>query len=181
MRAPAYILAGGASRRFGGDKARAKTPDGEPQIVQLARSIEQASGPVTVVAARDDQYADLGLRTIGDLRPGLGPIGGLATALADHGPHSWLLLLACDWVGIDVAWVENLFHATHEGAHVVCYETERYEPLLTLYNGGVASAVDRQIRRGELAMHELLAGVPLRALPAPANWRGAKNMNRPNQ
>ena len=97
---PVYILAGGRSSRFGSDKARALL-DGEPLVARLARQIEPVARRVTVVAEAADTYADLGLRTIADRRPGLGPLAGLEAALLDatNPPKStadWLILLSCD-------------------------------------------------------------------------------------
>src|SRR4051812_40718043 len=103
---PAYILAGGKSERFGSDKARAVL-EGKPLVVRVAESLMPIASSVTVVAREDDQYGDLELRTVGDLQPGLGPMGGLLTALTlDAGP--WVLIAACDLVGIQRAWLESL-------------------------------------------------------------------------
>src|SRR4051794_14706591 len=76
---PAYILAGGQSQRFGSDKARAPL-DGKPLIVHVAESLKPIASSVTVVAKDFGEYDDLGLVSIGDLQPGLGPMGGLLTA-----------------------------------------------------------------------------------------------------
>jgi molybdopterin-guanine dinucleotide biosynthesis protein A len=78
----AYILAGGKSRRFGSDKALAMV-EGRPLIARLADRVRPHVARVTVVAERVDKYAHLGLRTIGDVVAGLGPLGGLRTALED--------------------------------------------------------------------------------------------------
>lgn len=103
---PAYILAGGNSRRFGSDKARAVF-QGQPLIRALSDQFIALGFTVTVVGKHDGQYADLGLDTIGDIEPGKGPIGGLRTALT-HRVSGWILLCSCDMLGIDQAWVTAL-------------------------------------------------------------------------
>ncbi len=54
-----YILAGGKSRRFGSDKARAEAK-GVAVIVRVAEALASIAGTVTVVADRAGRYDDLG-------------------------------------------------------------------------------------------------------------------------
>lgn len=177
MKVPVYILAGGRSRRFGSDKARARF-DGVPQIVRLSKLTGGIARTVTVVASAAGAYQDLGLRTIGDLRSGLGPLGGLYTALDDAG-DGWILLLACDWVGVEATWLGTLLNSVSEKTSVICFENVGYEPLLSLYHSSIRDVVLRQIERGELAMHQLLRRVDVTALPVPSGWERAENLNIP--
>src|SRR5437879_3536860 len=104
-RIPVYILAGGKSRRFGSDKARAIL-DGKPLILHVADALRPIASSLTVVADISGKYDDLALTTITDLQPGLGPLGGLFTALNDC-RHPWLLLAPCDFAGIQPRWIET--------------------------------------------------------------------------
>src|SRR5436190_19307235 len=104
---PIYILAGGKSSRFGSDKARAEI-DGEPLLARIVRVLKPAAKNFTIVADAENKYGDLGLRTIADVQPGLGPMGGLLTALNDLREPGYLLLCSCDMVALDCAWVEAL-------------------------------------------------------------------------
>lgn len=83
---------------MGTDKAR--LPMGEATLVQrVAQQVEPYTSEVFLVAPRDQMYDDLGLTTIGDITPGLGPLGGLITALQHRNKtqgSGWLLLTACD-------------------------------------------------------------------------------------
>jgi len=146
---PVYILAGGRSSRFGSDKARALL-DGEPLIARLARQIAPIAAGITVVADAPEKYADLGLRTIADRRPGLGPLAGLEAAMLDliastaplgkwcqtpfpdkwcQTPFSqaptpeggWLAMLTCDMTGLQPAWIELLQHAARDGKWVATF------------------------------------------------------------
>src|ERR1044072_1639209 len=102
---PLYILAGGRSSRFGSDKARGLLP-GATLIRRGAAALGAAARATrrVAVAAAAATYEDLGLITIADLTPGLGPLGGLHTALsnaaahAPHDPSGWIILASCDWV-----------------------------------------------------------------------------------
>ncbi|MFO0942189.1 MAG: NTP transferase domain-containing protein [Pirellulales bacterium] len=102
----AYVLAGGESRRFPGDKARAVV-EGQPQILRLNRQLMEAGHQVHFVADRTDRYADLGLECIVDQHPGSGPLGGLITALSHHQVSvgdGWILLVGCDQLVWRSAW-----------------------------------------------------------------------------
>jgi len=177
-RVPVYILAGGGSRRFGSDKARA-LHNGVPLLVGVATALEPIADATTVIAARDGVYEDLGLRTIGDVIARKGPLGGLHTAIADRGGDGWLFLCACDWVGLQTVWARVLMNARTRGAHVVAYGTERYDPLFALYHTSIRPAVSQALGAGRLAMQDLLLRARTVGVEPPAGWDTATNLNRP--
>lgn len=106
----AVVLAGGASRRMGQDKAQLQRPDGQTQLsftCDVARRC--GADPVWVSLASPDkskaQHSD-GTCILMDAFPDSGPIAGIASALAAGSaaqPHSktqsrptHLLVLPCD-------------------------------------------------------------------------------------
>jgi len=128
---PVYILAGGRSSRFGDDKARAMV-DNIPLVVRLHKMISaQVSSQVFVVASALYAYNDLGLTTLSDAIPNLGPVSGIATAL-EHAhkltslesdrtasetkhhsslmaiPPQWSLIVSCDLLEWHNAWLLKL-------------------------------------------------------------------------
>lgn len=87
------ILAGGASRRFGSDKALAEMR-GMPMIDHAARALSRHVDRVVVIGRDHPGLAGAPDRP----QPGLGPLGGIAGALgyaADLGEPS-VLTVACD-------------------------------------------------------------------------------------
>lgn len=123
IKLPVYFLAGGKSRRFGSDKARAVLA-GLPLITRLVEMLSSRATYITVIADAADKYADLGYKTLADIQPGLGPLGGIQTALADYRlqqsnhntndysiGNGWLLVVSCDWVEIRAGWIETLLKA----------------------------------------------------------------------
>jgi molybdopterin-guanine dinucleotide biosynthesis protein A len=175
---PVYILAGGKSSRFGRDKARA-TVAGKALIVQLAEAVGPVASSVTAVAEVADKYADLEIRTIPDMRPGLGPLGGLHAALADVGDDAWLLLLSCDFVGVKAEWIRRLMDSVRPDAQIVLFRDVRWEPLLALYHTSVKAVVDEHIEREQRPMWALVEAVEHVVLPAPAEWAELSNVNTP--
>lgn len=136
---PAYILAGGASSRFGGDKARADV-GGTPLIRRVADGLVGVCGSVTAVAQSTDAFASVGLRTIADAAPGTGPVQGLLTALTDraqsHGA-GWVLLAACDMLPSDAAMYTALLaecRAMPGDRCALACRTDRWHPMPGLYH-----------------------------------------------
>ena len=175
---PAYILAGGQSSRFGSDKARALV-DGVPLIARIAAALRPVTRSVTVVSDVAGKYADLGLETIADAQPGLGPMGGLHTALTHlPGAADWLLLVSCDLVVLERAWIDALLAArTPEARAVAFMEVQGWQPLLALYHRAIAVEVDEHIARGQRSMRKLLDSVGGVGLPRPADWPEVLQVN----
>ena len=96
------VLAGGASRRMGHDKAT--TPvGGLPLAAAAARALRAAGAdPVLAVGGDAAALAVLGTTTVADDHPGAGPLGGVLTALR-HSRAELVVVLACDlpWAGAE--------------------------------------------------------------------------------
>jgi molybdopterin-guanine dinucleotide biosynthesis protein A len=174
-----YILAGGRSSRFGSDKARA-TIDGEALIQRVARLTEPFARSVTAVAAVADACADLGLRTIADLHPGLGPLGGLYTALSDL-DDEWMLLTTCDSVVLRPHWLEMLVASASPAVDAVAFRTERWQPMPAAYSRRCRDVAESRLRSASRSMQGLLDSVNAKALPPPDDWTDAWQVNTPEQ
>lgn len=172
-----YILAGGKSSRFGSDKARAVV-GGRAMIVGVAEELGKLGAPVTVVAAAAGQYADLGLHTIADRVAGIGPIGGIHSALCDA-PGAWVAVVSCDCVGLRAAWVETLLAARRDDVDAVAFRHETWEPLLAVYRTSLRDRVETDIAGGRISPRRMLDEVRTRALPLPVDWRGVVQVNSP--
>lgn len=175
---PAYLLAGGQSRRFGSDKARA-TVEGVPLIVRLAEQLRPIADSITVIADKAGRYADLGLTTIGDIHPGQGPVAGLHTAL-HHADAPWLLLVSCDLLELRPHWLEALWHARTDGAHTqaVAFHEQHWQPFPGLYHQSLLAAVERRLAAGDLRMQRLL-DVTASAVSLPSDWPAVAQVNTP--
>jgi molybdopterin-guanine dinucleotide biosynthesis protein A len=166
---PAYILAGGVSRRFGSDKARAEI-ESVPLIVRLARQVAPHASRVVVVAGREGEYADLGLHTVGDLVPGLGPVGGLLTALHDARDAEWVLLLSCDLTEFNPQWLRTLLAACTSDARIVAFQSEPRQPFPALYHRDLAPLLRDAITQEQLSMQRLLRTAGAVSAPLPPDW-----------
>jgi molybdopterin-guanine dinucleotide biosynthesis protein A len=103
-------MAGGASTRFGFDKARAELT-GETMLARMCGLVKEAMGSVSVVAV-SGRYTELGVRLVEDHWPGEGPLGGIITALMDaHAQsrqHTWCLIVGCDMPFLTGEWLTYL-------------------------------------------------------------------------
>lgn len=180
---PAYVLAGGRSSRFGSNKARAEV-DGLPLILHVVRALSPLVSSVTVVAAAPGQYDDItDLETIGDLRPDLGPVGGLATALNHQAGQAaaspWLLLAPCDLLDLRRRWLEQLLAHERTGHRAVAFHKERWEPLPGLYHRDVLAELEQAMTAGRLSLWRLLERCAPAALDPPDDWHTLRKVNRP--
>ncbi|UHQ21390.1 NTP transferase domain-containing protein [Lysobacter sp. 5GHs7-4] len=125
------LLAGGRASRLGGLDKAWLLRDGQPQVLSLAQRYAAQASAVLVSANRDpDRYAAHGLRAVPDLRPDLGPLGGLQ-ALATACATPWLLTLPVDALDPPEDLLARLSVA---GAHGACaIDADGVQPLFALW------------------------------------------------
>lgn len=177
----AYILAGGKSTRFGSDKARAEL-EGEPLIARVHRLLKPIVSDITVVSAQFGEYDDLGLRTIADINPGLGPLAGLQSALADlPGHHEELLLCPCDAVVIMPKWVEELYALSKYTPAAVYRSADRWQPLPGFFTRACVPAVEVLLSGKGRSLQRLLDLACAQWLLLPDDWPPVWQVNSPQE
>jgi len=165
----AAVLAGGASRRMGRDKATLAVAGVELASLALAAAARVAD-PVVLVAPEGHPGRRLAAAPVTD--PGEGPLAALAAALAaldaDH-----VLVLAGDHPGLRVELLAHLADLADRGEAVACRRGPRLEPLVAVYRRAPALALARARLAdpaGDRSLAGLLAG--LRTLVVEeAQWR----------
>lgn len=176
---PAYVLAGGRSSRFGSDKARAIV-HGQPLLRHVATLLQPVAASITVVADRVGKYDDLGLRTIADRQPGLGPLAGLDAALSDLPAGSgWLLLCCCDAVILRAEWLNQLCAAPRGPELAIAMRSRHWQPMPALYARDAHPLVSALLSDSNRSMQRLLDELPTRALPLPPDWPANWQINTP--
>ena len=100
-----YILAGGQSSRMGRDKAML-APGGTPLLLRTAALLATLAGPPIIIGP-PERYLALGYPVIADDAPGIGPLGGIATALR-HSNQPWNLMVGCDMPFLTSQWLDYL-------------------------------------------------------------------------
>jgi molybdenum cofactor guanylyltransferase len=175
QKVPVYILAGGKSSRFGSDKARALVA-GKPLILRVAENLKAVASSISVIADVAAKYSDLGFETIADDVGGLGPLGGLKTALRHRGV-GWLFLTSCDVVSFNPQWIELLQRGAATGSSAAAFKTEMWQPLPALYHSSIGALVERHIAADTRALWKLLDAANAVAVPAPRDWAQFRQVN----
>ncbi len=145
-----FAVAGGLSRRMGRDKALLPWGNGTLLDHTLER-LRAVCAEVRILSGSGARYADRGVPVDLDTRPGAGPLGALADALAVAAPRPALLL------GIDLPFVsvDLLAHLRDalEGwdAAVPCLEAGA-EPLCAAYAAACLGPVQGSLSAGERRM-----------------------------
>ena len=134
------LLAGGAARRFGGRPKGLARLDGV-RIADRALSALRGASTTQLVIANDPAAVGWfpGERVVADETPGLGPLGGLATALHAAG-GSPILAVAWDMPFVTAALLSELRRRGEAGARAVVpvHGGEGWaEPLCAWYAPGV--------------------------------------------
>lgn len=141
IRRSAVVLVGGEARRANGQEKYFFTYEGRTFIERLIDTLEQVVDEIILVAKDPEQCKRFrhleGVRCITDLRPGIGPIGGLhAGTLAAHGDT--LFVSACDMPCIEAGVVRYLFEAIGDGdAAIPSWNYDMIEPLHAVYRKSV--------------------------------------------
>ncbi len=159
---PVYVLAGGRSLRFGNDKALAEIGGGT-LIQHVSSQWATYANQVVAVADRTGKYESLGLRTIADLQPGLGPIGGLLTSLEDCG-EGWLLLTACDVIVLDTELPQRLLSSITDDVKAIALRGPQWETMPALYHSSILPVVRAAIAKDQRALWKIIEQVPHRAI-----------------
>ncbi len=170
------VLCGGRSRRFGSDKALARF--GSSTVGERVVAAIRQSGVDPVVAIGGQIGDRLGLPTVPDLRPGDGPLGGLATALLWARSGS-VLLVPCDLPLLTAAHVGLLLASpTEPGGSERTGPVDRHIPVVATVDGapqislGVWPAADgrrllRLLDSGERRLRAALDGRRWRGVEVP--------------
>ena len=166
------LLAGGQNRRYGGEPKALATVAGEPIAARAVRALQAAVGRVVLVANEPHIYRPLGLEIRPDLRPGLGALGGIHTAVAwaEEAGCRGALVTACDMPFLSAALLERLIAGADADEVVAPASDSRrgMEPLCAFYGVGCRGAIEAALDRGDRHVTSFFGEVTVRTMPAEA-------------
>ena len=169
-----YVQAGGASSRFGSDKALAEL-GGQPMLLRMTTLVAFVAGSASVVAPAG-RYEGLGVNVVPDRWPGAGPLGGIVTALlhtAETAPDCpWNLIVGCDLPFLTAGWLAFLADCARRSAAQVLLpiSPEGAEPLCACYRTAAASALQAALAGGERKIQRAMATLAVETLDE-ARWK----------
>jgi molybdopterin-guanine dinucleotide biosynthesis protein A len=164
------VLAGGASRRMGADKATLLL-DGMPMAHRVRRALfDGGAGAVVLVGGRIDEEG-----TVPDRWPGEGPLAGLATAVAYGAATEGVevvVVAACDQPDLPAVVVAELAHALLSGpaeavACVARTADGRLQPFPSAWRTSAAAALTALVEEGGRRADAAFTAGPLIEVAAP--------------
>jgi len=178
------ILAGGASRRMGRDKALLEL-DGRPMIAAVAEQLRAVVDEI-IIAADNSRYAPFADRCVADVFPGVGTLGGIHAGLS-AAAHELALVVGCDMPFLNPA-VLRWFAKAAEGVDLVVLKRGKWlEPLHAIYRKNCLPAMETVIRDGKRRVFSFYDQVQVRYV-APAEiahldpaLQSFSNLNTPQE
>lgn len=166
IKAPApvvgIVLAGGKSSRFGSNKAL--QPIQNECLIQ--KVIEQLDGlfeGILVVTNRPESYAFLRCSLVKDRIEGLGPLGGIYTALRQIYPCK-AFVFPCDMPLLNRDLIRYMLEVSRDGYDILVPQVGEglYEPLHAIYGPKCIPAIEELIAQNRLRIFYLYSRVRVR-------------------
>jgi molybdopterin-guanine dinucleotide biosynthesis protein A len=138
-------------------------------VESVARAVALAAGSAVLVG-HPRLYEHLGYPAIPDLYPGLGPLGGILTAL-HHTSADWNLVAACDMPELSAEFLRLLIDAAAgrpaADALVPVGASGRPEPLCAVYHRRSRPALERALERGVRSARAALENLRVALVSVP--------------
>ncbi|HQY31968.1 MAG TPA: molybdenum cofactor guanylyltransferase [Thermomicrobiales bacterium] len=166
------VLAGGASRRYGSDKALSVIPGSNLTFLAAAANIlRDVLDDVLIVAPADRRYNIENTHQIADQWPGEGPLGGVIS-VHKQVPNHQLLVIACDQVWLRSADLIPLLDGALE-ATLVCYAGPGTSvlPLPFFMQPECGSDLEKCFLEGERSLRRCLDTLSVMSIPMPTGAR----------
>jgi len=182
-RVTGVILAGGQATRFGGQPKGLELVRGIRIIDRVAAALGAVADELLVVANQPEASTWVpGIRTVSDVRPGFGSLGGIYSALV-HAKGQPVLVVAWDMPFVGPGVLDALRTAGAD-ADVVVFEsrsTRGVEPLCAFYRPACIAPIERHMDGGDLRVVGFFESVRVVRLPPPADPdKTFMNVNTPS-
>ncbi len=154
------ILAGGKSSRYGKNKALEEFR-GLSLIERVCRVMRSVFRNVVLITNSPEEYTHLEIPMEEDLKKGLGPIGGILTALRTI-PQDAGFFVACDMPFLNPELIRYMVKQRGEFDAVVPVISGKMEALHALYGKQCLPAVEHLISSGNLQIFRFFPEVSVR-------------------
>jgi FdhD protein len=179
------ILAGGESKRMGSNKALLKIQD-ERMIEGTYRCMAQLFSEVLLVTNTPETYDFIPCRTVSDIFPCMGPLGGIHSALKASGTQR-IFVVACDMPTLSPRLVRNLCAEQGDFDAVVPETPDGLEPLHALYALSGLDRIQGMLEQDERSVLTFLERAATKVVPRDVIERidpgfvSFRNINTPEE
>jgi len=162
------VLAGGKGLRLGQNKALEVI--GNRSLLQwVVSGLSFFNSDIIIVTATKQSFSQFidypKLRTITDIYPGKGPLGGIYTGLAASDSF-YNLVVACDMPFLNQALLSYMIQISASFDMVTPRVGDMVEPLHAVYSKGCLAPIEEMLKQGNLKVYELLNLVKVRYVDA---------------
>lgn len=176
----AVVLAGGASRRMGRDKATMAHPTvgGTTMVEHLVSVLGVRFSPVYVIAAPGQSLPPLAATVLRDELRGVGPLLAVGRGLraAAAAGAQWAFVCAVDMPNLTSEAIDAVFGFS--GVDIVLPWDGRDHYLAGVYRTDLADHIDALVAKGERSMRALADTVVTQRVVLPPS-RALLNVNAP--
>jgi molybdopterin-guanine dinucleotide biosynthesis protein A len=159
----AAILAGGRATRLDGALKPLLVVGGQRIIDRQLAILRPLFDEVVLITNDPAPFAGIDIPLLPDRQPGKGPLAGIDAALAHFGTRDAVVCLAGDMPFLNAALVQHLRDAPPALA-LVPRVAGRPDPLCARYDQMFAAHARRALDENRLAVHALLAQLPIEYL-----------------
>ncbi len=132
--------------------------DGQLLIKRSVTLLSSLFAKVFVIGHHRSEFDHLGIKTIEDLIPGKGALGGLYTAIMNAGTPA-VFVMAADMPFVSPSLIEHVIGLRGEADAVIPRGPRGFEPLCALYSDSCAVPMKKAIDRDSFKIMAALEGL----------------------
>ena len=158
------ILAGGKSKRMGKEKALLKI--GKTYLIELIiEKLKDFFEEIVLITANNSfKYRFPGIRTVIDVVPGKGPLGGIYTGLLVS-QSKYNFICACDVPFLNLNLLKFIVSQINENNAVIPIIKGFTEPLHSIYSKSCLPAIEYQLQTGDLKIKNFFPKIKCKYIP----------------
>ncbi len=156
----AFILAGGKSSRFGSDKTL-HIVNGKPLIEHVYSTLQPLFPVISIIANDTYKYNYLHIPVYPDIIPGLGPLGGIYTAL-QRSSTDYIFICAADMPFINQEFIAFMLQIPHMYDCIIPCWSGNTEPLHAIYSKQCIPHIDKLIEAKNYKISPLFEKIRMR-------------------
>lgn len=156
------LLAGGKSSRMGTEKGLVELSG--RKLIDIGIGLLSNLCDRILISSNSEFYRYTGLEIIPDIKPGIGPMGGLYSALMSSTSRA-NLVISVDQPFLTPGFLDFLLEQlVGFQAAVPCWGEEHYEPLSAGYDISVLSSIESFIQKGNFKLPDLFKEISINRL-----------------